>query len=71
MNLGPCDSPTQAVEALKHLRMYKPFQYSGTWFVSTCNGIGVAFRSNTSLVKRIQRDEPGRTTIESFRLSIA
>jgi hypothetical protein len=56
MDRGPCKSLEDAAHALSRLRSYKPFKYSGRWYVALCGRQGVAYRSKGDLVKRLQKE---------------
>lgn len=42
----------EAINSMKSLRTYRPYEYSGTWFLAMIQGECHAYRTKNSLVKK-------------------
>lgn len=55
----------EAAKDIQFFRRYKPYQYSGKWFLCILNGEMFAFRSKQTCIKNAQR-----RGIDSFELAV-
>ena len=67
MQIGDCQSTEDAVTALLNMKVYRPFQWGGTWFVSAWGGVGYCYRSMTNLKAKAVKD--GQAFISVMKVS--